>query len=99
MMRSPVTRFLTASRFMRNLYGVSKTAAFVLLGVLMAEARANAEGGFVVPPAALGALESLAELAVVVTVALCLARGVPVVLDSRDYLFERPEPASGSGNA
>ncbi|MDP2957209.1 MAG: CDP-alcohol phosphatidyltransferase family protein [Longimicrobiales bacterium] len=99
MMRSSVTRFLTASRFMRNLYGVSKTAAFVLLGLLMAEARANAEGGFVVPPAALGALESLADLAVVVTVALCLARGVPVVLDSRDYLFERPEPASGSGNA
>ena len=51
------------------------------------------------PPAALGALESVADVAVVITVALCLARGVPVILDSRDYLFERPGPARGSGNA
>lgn len=99
MMRSPVTRFLTASRFMRNLYGVSKVAAFVLLGVLIAESRADTAGGHVVPPAALGALESLAEVAVVITVALCLARGVPVVLDSGDYLFERPESAKDNGSA
>jgi len=26
-------RFLTASRFMRNLYGAAKVAAFVLLGI------------------------------------------------------------------
>ena len=33
--RSPLTRFLTASRAMRSAYGAAKLAAFVLLGLLV----------------------------------------------------------------
>ena len=73
MARSTLSRFLTASRTMRNAYGAAKVAAFVLLGVLIA-----APG---VP-----ALQVAATVSVGVAVVLCLARGIPVLVDARTYL-------------
>jgi CDP-diacylglycerol--glycerol-3-phosphate 3-phosphatidyltransferase len=73
MARSALSRFLTASRTMRNVYGLAKTAAFVLLGLVVAAPGAHA-------------LELAAAISVVVTVALCIARGVPVLVDARTYL-------------
>ena len=77
MARSPISRFLTASRAMRNLYGGAKVAAFVLLGLLVVAERIGA------PAHLLGAA---AGASVLVAVALCLARGIPVLLDARTYL-------------
>lgn len=77
MARSPVTRFLTSSRVMRNLYGATKVVAFVLLGLLVVVERLGAESG---------ALEAAARGAVLAAVGLCLARGVPVLVDARAYL-------------
>lgn len=91
MMRSPVTRFLTGSRFMRNLYGVAKVAAFVLLGVLVAVGHAAAAGEPLLPEGAARALEIAARVSVWVAVLLCVARGIPVLLDSRSYM--EPGPA------
>jgi CDP-diacylglycerol--glycerol-3-phosphate 3-phosphatidyltransferase len=73
MARSALSRFLTASRTMRNLYGLAKVAAFVVLGMLIA-----APG--------VAALEVAATISVGAAVALCLARGVPVLVDARAYL-------------
>ena len=77
MARSPLTRFLTSSRTMRNLYGLAKVVAFVLLGLVVASGRAGVEAG---------GLELVATISVVVAVALCLLRGLPVLADARAYL-------------
>jgi CDP-diacylglycerol--glycerol-3-phosphate 3-phosphatidyltransferase len=77
MARSPLTRFLTSSRAMRNLYGAAKVVAFVLLGLLVVAERLGAESG---------ALEAAAGTAVLAAVGLSLARGVPVLVDARAYL-------------
>jgi CDP-diacylglycerol---glycerol-3-phosphate 3-phosphatidyltransferase len=77
MARSPVTRFLTSSRAMRNAYGLAKVAAFVLLGLLVFSGRSGFDAG---------AIEAAASAAVAVAVALCLLRGLPVLADARAYL-------------
>lgn len=77
MARSPLTRFLTASRVMRNAYGAAKLAAFVLLGSLVVASRSGV---------ALAGLEAAAAVSVVTAVALCVLRGVPVLADARAYL-------------
>jgi len=91
MMHSPLSRFLTGSRLMRNLYGVAKVAAFVLLGVEVAVERAAVSGAAVVSAGGLELLGSSAQVTVVLAVGLCVARGIPVLLDSRAYL--EPGPA------
>ncbi len=73
MARSALSTFLTASRTMRNLYGAAKVAAFVLLGLLVAA-----------PGAAV--LELAATVSVGAALGLCLARGIPVLVDARAYL-------------
>lgn len=73
MARSALSRFLTASRAMRNTYGLAKVVAFLLLGMLIAAP------GVV-------ALDLAATISVGAAVALCLARGVPVLVDARAYL-------------
>ena len=77
MARSPLTRFLTASRAMRNAYGLAKVAAFVLLALLVVTSRAGLDADV---------LETAAAASAIVAVALCLVRGLPVLLDARAYL-------------
>jgi CDP-diacylglycerol--glycerol-3-phosphate 3-phosphatidyltransferase len=89
MARSPVRRFLTASRAMRNAYGLSKAAAFVLLAGVVALGRDAASP-------ATEAVEAAAALAVFVAVALCLARGLPVLLDTRAYVLDEPPSVGAS---
>lgn len=88
MMRSSLTRFLVASRFMRNLYGFAKVTAFVLLGTLITVEGASAGAVFTLPADVYQALDSSAAVFVVTTVALCLLRGLPVLWDGRAYLFD-----------
>jgi CDP-diacylglycerol--glycerol-3-phosphate 3-phosphatidyltransferase len=88
MARSRLSRFLTASRTMRNAYGLAKVAAFVLLGILIALGAQDGTG-------AARALEAAAMLSVSAAVALCLARGVPVLLEAKAYL-EPEGSAAGS---
>jgi CDP-diacylglycerol--glycerol-3-phosphate 3-phosphatidyltransferase len=94
MMRSPLTTFLTASRFMRALYGVAKAVGFVFLAGLVA-AR-------LVPGSGLGhfyghVLVRAAGWAMVYTaLALAIIRGVPVLLDALVYLQKPNQPAERS---
>ncbi|MEW6752939.1 MAG: CDP-alcohol phosphatidyltransferase family protein [Candidatus Latescibacterota bacterium] len=92
MMRSPATRFLVASRFSRGLYGGMKAALFVYLALLLFLSRAAAVYGWGVGQGALRALEYAGAGLAYTTVALCLVRGLPVLWDGRQILFEKGFP-------
>jgi CDP-diacylglycerol--glycerol-3-phosphate 3-phosphatidyltransferase len=75
-----VGRFLVASPFMRTSYAVTKATAFVLLS--LAHASAALEGGEVLH------LTRGAQFAAWLALALCLARGIPVLIEAPGVLQE-----------
>lgn len=77
MMHSPLGRFLVASRFMRALYGLAKAVVFCLLYLTHALALKYAGAPL--------ALHSVNQALILFAVALCVIRGIPVVLDGRIY--------------
>ena len=77
MMRSKVGTFLVASRESRSAYGIAKAAAFTLMIVAYAPA---------VPEPAHGIVLVIALVCVYVSVALCVLRGIPVLLEARRLL-------------
>lgn len=92
MMRSALTRFLTASPWSRSTYAIGKALVFVLLGVILCF-----QAGFDIiiqwlPPHYFENLMFLTNLMVWVVLAMNLLRGVPVLLDGRYYLFEKSFP-------
>lgn len=77
MMRSPWGRFLVAGRFMRGFYGAVKAVAFAWIFVLQPLPA-------VAPDiwAAHGAtMRLIADALIYLSVALCLARGLPVIVE------------------
>lgn len=99
MMKSPVTRFLTASRFSRATYGVSKVMAFVLLGLILAIVQGVSENIAWVAALPLGRLIFVTNIIVWIMVVFNLIRGIPVLIDGRFYLFEKYLPKSFKGDA
>lgn len=84
MMRSPVTKWLTGSRFMRAFYGVAKVLAFGFLAGLYG-ARLPETNGFLRPyGTAVGTYATW--FFVYSAVILSFVRGLPVVYDSWDHL-------------
>ncbi|MFZ0050525.1 MAG: hypothetical protein WAK96_02000, partial [Desulfobaccales bacterium] len=77
MMHSPIGKFLVASRFMRAFYGLAKAVVFCLLYLTHALALKY--------PGATQTLHSGNQFLIFLVVALCLARGIPVLLDGRIY--------------
>lgn len=69
MMTSKVGQFLTASRFMRGLYGALKLLTFMLLIAVL-----------IFHP-----LLKISRIFVYITVFICLLRGIPVIIDSRHF--------------
>ncbi|MBN1423669.1 CDP-alcohol phosphatidyltransferase family protein [Candidatus Fermentibacteria bacterium] len=92
MMRSPLTRFLTASRFSRAVYGVSKVVVFVLLGLELAFRQAVADGAPWLSMGALSVFRATTVTLVWIMVAFNLFRGIPVLWDGRTYLFDKYLP-------
>lgn len=94
MMRSPLTQWLTAGRFMRGLFGVSKAAGFVFLTGLVGYEDRDSSG------TALGGLYDmdwyiwLGWGLVWLSVILTIVRGVPVLYDAIGYLRDRATTAS-----
>jgi CDP-diacylglycerol--glycerol-3-phosphate 3-phosphatidyltransferase len=84
MMRSKWGRFLVAGRFMRGLYGLAKGLAF---GVLTLASALSALGPQAVTDWAW--VFWAKPILVYLSVALCIVRGVPVLLDTRS-LLEKP---------
>jgi CDP-diacylglycerol--glycerol-3-phosphate 3-phosphatidyltransferase len=87
MMRSPLTRWLTGSRFMRGLYGVAKAVSFCFLcGVVAAQVAPESVLG---QAYAVDVIRVLGWLIVYGTVALTIVRGLPVIYDSIDLFRGR----------
>ena len=77
MMRSKVGTFLVASRESRSAYGIAKAAAFTLMIVAYASA---------LPDSGRRVVLVIALVCVYASVALCVLRGVPVLLEARRLL-------------
>jgi CDP-diacylglycerol---glycerol-3-phosphate 3-phosphatidyltransferase len=95
MMRSEFTRWLTAGRFMRALFGYVKAIGFVFLTGLAASEKGDAPGTWV---------ESLYDFApftffgwacVWLAVALTVIRGLPVMFDAYATFREQSAPRTG----
>jgi CDP-diacylglycerol--glycerol-3-phosphate 3-phosphatidyltransferase len=92
MMRSRITRFLTASRFSRAVYGVTKVVVFVLLGLSLAFTQAMADGAGWFSPSLYQVFGRVTLVLVWIMVAFNLLRGLPVLYDGRTYLFDKYLP-------
>jgi CDP-diacylglycerol---glycerol-3-phosphate 3-phosphatidyltransferase len=77
MMHSPIGKFLVASRFMRAFYGLAKAVVLCLLYLTHALALKY--------PGVTQTLHSGNQVLIFLVVALCVVRGVPVLLDGRIY--------------
>ncbi|MGP8049110.1 MAG: CDP-alcohol phosphatidyltransferase family protein [Desulfobaccales bacterium] len=77
MMHSSMGKFLVASRFMRAFYGLVKAVVFCLLYLTHALALKY--------PGAVQTLHSGNQVLILLAVALCVVRGIPVLLDGRIY--------------
>lgn len=99
MMKSSLTRFLTASRFSRAVYGVSKVIAFVLLGLILALERGFRDGIHLIPFSWFKTGVYITTIIVWVMVAFNLIRGIPVLIDGRFYLFDKYLPRALKGDA
>ncbi len=80
MMHSRLGRFLVASRFMRALYGFAKAWVFCQLTLTSAVALWS--------PDHLPTLLGLNQVVIYFVAALCVIRGIPVLLDSRVYFSQ-----------
>jgi len=94
MMKSPFTRFLVASRFSRGLYGGMKAALFVYLGFLRFLVLAIPAYGWPISDGILGVMHLIATILAYATVALCVIRGLPVLWDGRNILFQKTYSSS-----
>ena len=101
MMRSPLTQWLTAGRFMRGFFGWAKAAGFVFLAGLVAWENMDTDG------TVLGALYSQNWLRwfgwsmVWSAVALTIVRGIPVLYDAIGFIagMEASEPSALAGRS
>jgi len=82
MMRSPLGHALVSGRFMRGFYGLAKTVAFAAVIALYALERSSIGAA---APAWLPAAQALVGAWVLLTVALTVVRGVPVLVEARRY--------------
>ena len=94
MMRSSLSRFLTASRFSRAVYGGAKVIAFVLLGFILAFQQAYRQNINWLPATTFANIVLITTAVVWIMVVFNLIRGIPVLIDGRTYLFEKYLPRS-----
>lgn len=99
MMRSGLSYFLTASRFSRAVYGVSKVAVFILLGLILTFTTDVPSEFSDISRQFMPKLSLISEILVWTMVAFNLMRGIPVLVDGRYYLFEKYLPRSLKGDA
>ncbi len=92
MMRSALTRWLTAGRFMRGLYGYAKAIAFVYLTGLVAWEQRNVNDTWIGSLYGQQWFRAVGWALTYGTVALTVVRGVPVIYDSLGAIREQPQP-------
>lgn len=82
MMRSPLTRWLTAGRFMRASFGYAKAIGFVFLTGMAAYRHHDTQGTLIGAVYGLTAYRFVGWLVVWLAVALTVIRGIPVIIDA-----------------
>ncbi len=96
MMKSPITEWLTAGRFMRAFFGYAKAAGFVFLTGLAGAERLDTTD------TTLGWLYDQDWYRVIgwgfvwIAVALTIIRAIPVIMDTMDYITNDAEPSRPS---
>ncbi len=94
MMRSALTRWLTAGRFMRGLYGYAKAVGFVFLTGLIGYEADRTGDSWLISLYGQEWFRALGWLSVWGSVALTIIRGVPVIVDALPSLAHpAPRPA------
>jgi CDP-diacylglycerol--glycerol-3-phosphate 3-phosphatidyltransferase len=91
MARSPLTKWLTASRFSRAYYGWSKGFAFFFLTLMLAWQAPGGATSFLDPIYSVEAFRFVVWFLTYSSVALCVIRGLPVLYDA--YFYLRDEDA------
>lgn len=94
MMRSAFTRWLTAGRFMRGLYGYAKAVAFVFLTGYVGARQPEAAGTWLASWYDSVIIQALGWASVWLAITLMVVRGIPVVLDALPYARPDPPPAA-----
>jgi CDP-diacylglycerol--glycerol-3-phosphate 3-phosphatidyltransferase len=89
MMRTPIMRFLTASRLSRAVYGTSKAVIFAYLAGIVVLESAQGQFGMDLPEALMTAVYGIKEVLVYIVVIMCVVRGIPVVYDGWPMLVEK----------
>ena len=89
MMRSSFTRWLTAGRFMRTLFGWTKAFGFLFLTGLEGYRHRNAPDSLIHQAYDWDPLRWAGWACVVVAVALTIVRGLPVIYDAT-ALWSKP---------
>jgi CDP-diacylglycerol--glycerol-3-phosphate 3-phosphatidyltransferase len=91
MMRSPLTEWLTAGRFMRTLYGYAKAFGFLFLTGLEAYRHRDAPDSLIHQSYDWDPLRWFGWTCVVTAVGLTIIRGLPVIYDA-SALWSQPAP-------
>lgn len=89
MMTHPITRFLTASRLSRAIYGTAKVIVFMLLGFFITVAKPDSPIKDWLAQDWLSVLKNFNQVLLWFMVALNVIRGLPVLWEGRDQLFRR----------
>jgi hypothetical protein len=95
MMRSAFTRWLTAGRFMRGLYGYTKALAFVYLTGVVAWEQRNGDDTWISSLYGQQWFRAVGWALTYGTVALTVVRGLPVIYDSLGAIRKQPQPLAG----
>ncbi len=90
MMKNKICHFLTASRFSRAVYGIAKSLVFLFLIIAYIPNLEYFNGmsinGFIKFTLIQPYLISVADILVYITVAMCVIRGIPVLIESRRFI-------------
>jgi len=90
MMQNKFCHFLTASRFSRAVYGVAKTLAFLMVIIAnipnMIYFDAMTVDSYLRFSAIQPYLVTTADILVYITVAMCIIRGIPVLIESKRFI-------------
>jgi CDP-diacylglycerol--glycerol-3-phosphate 3-phosphatidyltransferase len=97
MMRSTVTTWLTAGRFMRNTYGYAKALGFLFLTGLEGYLHRDAPDSLIYQAYDWDPLRWIGWACVAVAVTLTVVRGLPVIYDASG-LWSRPTEFRASRN-
>lgn len=91
MMRSPITQWLTAGRFMRGFFGWAKSAGFVFLTGLVAWEYKDTSGTLIGSLYSIDVVRWFGWSLVWSAVALTVIRAIPVFIDSIAFIREMDE--------